>query len=85
MRHSNNFEESILSTHVEEFENLTRIYERLDSQFFRIISGIQSRPDLFDLLRLVMTFLTTFEVTRILRNFRVVLGRKRGKEISRLL
>ena len=61
------------------------MYESLDSQFCRITTGIQSRPDLFDLSRLVMTFLTTFEVTRILRNFRLVLGRKRGKEISRLL
>ena len=61
------------------------MYESLDSQFCRITTGIQSRPDLFDLSRLVMTFLTTFEVIRILRNFRLVLGRKRGKEISRLL
>ena len=61
------------------------MYESLDSQFCRITTGIQSRPDLFDLSRLVMTFLTTFEVTRILGNFRLVLGRKRGKEISRLL
>ena len=63
------------------------MYESLGSQFFRIITGIQSRLDLFDLSRLVMTFLTKFEVTgtRILRNFRLVLERKRGKEISRLL
>ena len=60
------------------------MYESLDSQFFRITTGIQRRPDLSGLSRLVMTFLTTFDVTRILRNFRLVLGRKRGKEISRL-
>ena len=42
---------------------------------------MQSGPDAFDKLRLVMTFLTILGVTEILCSFRLVLEGKTGKEI----
>ena len=58
------------------------IYESSGSQFFRITKGIQSELDVFDKLRLVMTFLTNLGVTEILCSFRLVLEGKGSKEIS---
>ena len=58
------------------------MYESSSSQFFRTASGTQSRPDAFDKLELVMTFLTNLGDTEILCSFRLVLGWKTGKEIS---
>ena len=57
------------------------MYEISGSQVFKTTTGIQSGPDAFDKSRFVMTFLTIFEVTEILRSFRLVLGGKTGKEI----
>ena len=57
------------------------MYKNSGSQFFKTTTGIQSGPDAFDKSRFVMTFLTIFEVTEILRSFRLVLGGKTGKEI----
>ena len=52
-----------------------------DSQFFRIATGIQSGPDVFDETRFVMTLLNILGVTEILCSFRLVLEEKAGKEI----
>ena len=55
--------------------------ESSGSQFFRSTTGIQSRPDAFDELRFLMTFLTILGVTEILCNFRLELEQKTEKEI----
>ena len=57
------------------------MYESSGSQFFRITTGIQSRPDALDEPRFVMTFLTILGVMEILCSFRLVLERKTGKEM----
>ena len=57
------------------------MYESSDSQFFRTTTAIQSRPDVFDKSRFVMTFLSILGVTEILCSFRLVLEGKVGKEI----
>ena len=57
------------------------MYERSGSQFFRITTGIQSRPDAFDESRFIMTFLTIVKVTEILCSFRLVLEGKTSKGI----
>ena len=54
------------------------MYESLESQFFRTITGIQSGPDAFDESRFVMTISGVIE---ILCSFRLVLEGKAGKEI----
>ena len=54
---------------------------KVQAQFFRTITGIQSGPDAFDESRLVMTFLTILGVMEILCSFRLVLYMKTGKEI----
>ena len=56
--------------------------ESSGSQFFRVITGIQSWPDGFDELRFIMIFLTILRVIEILCSFRIVLEGKTGKEIS---
>ena len=58
--------------------------ESSGSQFFRTTTGIQSRPDIFDKLRLLATISTNLEVTGILCCFRLVLERKAGQEIPEL-
>ena len=55
--------------------------ESLGSQFFRTTTGIQSRAEIFDESRLVMSFLTNFGITGILCSFRLVLERSVDKEI----
>ena len=52
------------------------------SQFFRITTGIQSRPEALDESRFIMTFLTILGVTEILSNFRLVLKGKISKEVK---
>ena len=54
------------------------------SQFFRTTTGIQSRPDVFDESRFVMTFLTILGVMEILCSFTLLLERETGKEIPEL-
>ena len=49
--------------------------------FFRTTTGIQSGPDAFSKLRIVMTFLTIFRVTEILCSFTLLLEEKTGKDI----
>ena len=46
--------------------------ESSGSQFFGTTAEIQSGPDTFDKLSLVMTFLTNLEVTKILYTFRII-------------
>ena len=55
------------------------MYESLDSQFFRTITGIQSGPDALDESRFVIT-LTILVVTEIC-SFRLILHGKIGKEV----
>ena len=55
--------------------------ESFGSQFFRTTTGIQSRAEIFDESRLVMSFLTNFGITGILCSFRLVLERSADKEI----
>ena len=52
-------------------------------QFFRDTTGIQSRPDVFNESRFIMTFLTILEIIEILCSFRLVLEEKTGKEIPK--
>ena len=54
---------------------------KLQAQFFRTTTGIQSRPGAFDESTLVMTFLTILGVMEILCSFRLVLEGKTGKDI----
>ena len=49
---------------------------------FQAHSSLQSGLDSFDESRFVMTFLTIVGVTEILCRFRLVLERKRGKEMN---
>ena len=56
------------------------MYESSGSHFFRTTTGIQSRPDVFDESRFVITFLTILGVTERLCSFRLVLKGKTGKE-----
>ena len=56
------------------------MYESSGSQFFRTNTGIQSKSGAFDESRFVMTFLTILGVTEILRNFRLVLKGKTGRD-----
>ena len=49
------------------------MYKNSGSQLFRATSGMQSRPDIFDKSKLVLTFLTNLRVTKILCSFRWVL------------
>ena len=58
----------------------TSTYESSHQQLFWT-TGIQSRPDVFDESKFVMTFLTIFRVTEILCSFRWVLEGKTGNEI----
>ena len=57
------------------------MYENSKPEFFRTTTGIQSGPDVFDKSKLIMTFILNFNVTITLRNFRLVLEEKAGKEI----
>ena len=57
------------------------MYKCSGSQFFRNTTGIQSRPDAFDELRLVMAFLTNLGVTEIVYSSRLVLEGKAGEKI----
>ena len=57
------------------------MYESSVSQIFRTTTGIQSRPDMFDESKFVMTFLTILGLSEILCSFRLVLEGKRGKKI----
>ena len=49
--------------------------------FFRTTTGIQSGPDAFSKLRIVMTFLTILRVTEILCSSTLLLEGKTGKDI----
>ena len=57
------------------------MYESSGSQFFRITTGIQSGPDVFDESRFVLTFLTFLGVMEIICSLRLVLEEKTGKKI----
>ena len=57
------------------------MYESSGSQFFRTTTGIQSRPDVFDESRFVMTFLNILGVMEILCSFRLVHEGKSDKQI----
>ena len=65
------------------FKTSASIYESKVLQFFRTTTGIQSGPDAFDKLKLVMTFLTNLGITGILCIFWVFLEGEAGKEIPR--
>ena len=54
---------------------------KVQAQFFRTTTGIQSGPDAFNEWRFVMTFLAILGVMEILCSFRLVLEGKTGKEI----
>ena len=54
---------------------------KVQAQFFRTTTGIQSGPGAFDESRFIMTFLTILGVIEILCSFRLVLEGKAGKEI----
>ena len=55
--------------------------ESSGSHFFRTPTGIQSKEDSFDKLRLITTFLTILGVTEILCSIKLVVEGKTGKEI----
>ena len=76
MRLSKNLESNIPSD-----TSSGSMYESSGSQFFRTTTGIQSRPDAFEELRLVMTFLINLAVLGILCSFTLVLEGKAGKDI----
>ena len=46
------------------------MYESSGSQFFRTATGVQSGPDVFDISKLVMAYLTNLGVTEISCSFR---------------
>ena len=82
MRPSNNPEKKIVS---DKLNNSASVYESSGSQLFRTTTGILSKPDVFDTSRLIVTFLTNLGVTEIFCSFRLVLKRKKGKEIPKSL
>ena len=82
MTPSNNPEKKILS---DTLNNSASVYESSGSQLFRTTTGILSKPDVFDTSRLIVTFLTNLGVTEIFCSFRLVLKRKKGKEIPKSL
>ena len=57
------------------------MYEKPGSWFFRITTGIQSRPRAIDKARFVMTSLTILGSYKELCSYRLVLEGKAGKEI----
>ena len=57
------------------------MYESSGSQFFRTTIGVQSRSDVFDESRFVVTFLTILGLMKILCSVRLVLEKKTGKVI----
>ena len=59
-------------------KSLASMYKNAGSQIFRITTGKQSGPNVFDKLRLVMTFSTNLGVTEVLCSFRLVLEEKAG-------
>ena len=61
------------------------MYESLGSQFPRTTMWIQSVPDAFDSLRLVMTFLTNLGVTEILCNVILALEGRASIEVPEWL
>ena len=62
-------------------KSLASMSESSGSQFLRSTTETQSRPDVFDKSRFMMTFLTILGVTEILCSFSLVLEGKLGKEI----
>ena len=52
------------------FKSSACMYGSSSSQFFRTTTGIQSRPDVFEIPRSVMTFLTNLRVKEILCSYR---------------
>ena len=78
MRSSNNLEKKDFFRHI--LKTSASTYERSASQFFRTTAGMQPAPEAFDESRLVITFLTIFGVTGILRSFKSVL---KGKQVER--
>ena len=55
--------------------------ESSGSQLFRMTTGIQSGPDVFDKSRFIMTLITILGVTEILCILKLVPEGKTGKEI----
>ena len=82
MRPSNNPKNKILS---DTLNNSESVYESSGSQLFRTTTGIKSKPDVFDTSRLIVTFLTNLGITEIFCSFRLVLKRKKEKEIPKSL
>ena len=84
MRPSKNLENKIPSA--DRLKSLASMYERSGSQFFRITTGMQSRPDTFEESRIAMTFLIIMGVTEICGFSLVVEGKACNEipEFSRL-
>ena len=78
MRFSNNLKNKIYS---DTLKTSAGMYGTPGSQFFRITTGTQPRPNAFDELRSAMTFLSKFRVTGTSSSFRLNLKGKAGKEI----
>ena len=58
------------------------MYESSVSHFLRTTTGKESRSDVFDKTRLVVTLLTNLRLAEILCIFRLVLDGKAGKELT---
>ena len=80
MKPSNNLDSLRHLRHL--LKSSANMQESSGSQFFRTTTGIQSRPDAFDKLRFVTTFVTILGVTKILFSFKLVLEGKIGRETS---
>ena len=78
MRPSNNLENKSLS---DTYGRVQLVRMKVQAQFFRTTTGIQSGPDAFDESRFVMTFLTILGGREILCSLRLVLEGKTGKKI----
>ena len=77
MRLSNNLENKTPS---DTYRRVQLVYMKVQAQFFRTTTGIQSELDAFDESRFFMTFSIILGVTEIC-SFRLVLEGKTGKEI----
>ena len=60
----------------------TSMYESSVPHFLRTTTGKESRSDVFDKTRLVVTLLTNLRLAEILCIFRLVLDGKAGKELT---
>ena len=76
MKLSNNLENK---TPLDKYGRVQLVCMKVQAQFFRTTTGIQSGPDAFDESRFVITFLTILGIKEILCSFRLVLEGKTGK------